>query len=180
MEKLKSKNGKYVSSKEEIFKRHADISDENNCWEWKAFKNAKGYGQTKIGGRSGKLILSHRLSWVINFGEIPEGLHVCHKCDNPSCVNPNHLFLGTNLDNIKDRVSKGRSHRIWLKVDREKQPRCKITNKQIIEIIELKKSKIPALEISKIFNVNVSHIYRLIKKFNSGEIKLSTLESTPV
>jgi hypothetical protein len=106
MEKLKSKNGKYVSSKEEIFKRHADISDENNCWEWKAFKNAKGYGQTKIGGRSGKLILSHRLSWVINFGEIPEGLHVCHKCDNPSCVNPNHLFLGTNLDNIKDRVSK--------------------------------------------------------------------------
>jgi hypothetical protein len=57
---------------------------------------------------------AHRLSWLVNVGEIPEGMHVLHKCDNRPCCNPKHLFLGTNLDNIKDRVSKNRSNR-WIK-----------------------------------------------------------------
>lgn len=74
------------------------------CWEWKAKKDDKGYGlmnhpySTK----------AHRLSWLIHNGIIPDGLLICHKCDNPSCVNPNHLFLGTSLENNLDKVSKGR------------------------------------------------------------------------
>lgn len=57
------------------------------------------------------MCLAHRQTWVFTHGQIPHGLHVLHRCDNPPCCNPAHLFLGTNLDNIADRVRKGRSRR---------------------------------------------------------------------
>lgn len=71
------------------------------CWLWCACVDAQGYG--KLGPR-----LAHRASWTLHFGD-PGDLHVLHACDNPSCVNPDHLFLGTNLDNIKDCEAKGRA-----------------------------------------------------------------------
>lgn len=77
----------------------------NDCWQWKGSTNSDGYGSiTQKEKRWG----AHRFSWMVHFGDIPNGLHVLHKCDNPPCTNPEHLFLGTNLDNIKDSVSKGR------------------------------------------------------------------------
>lgn len=80
----------------------------NDCWEWQGTTQNKGYGMISIGGRNGKQHLTHRVSWELANGEIPDGLGVCHKCDNPLCVNPNHLFLGTHLDNMRDMFSKGR------------------------------------------------------------------------
>lgn len=76
------------------------------CWEWTA-SLSHGYGQFMMPNR--KLNRAHRVAWILVFGSIPLGLHVLHKCDNRKCVNPNHLFLGTNQDNIIDRVSKNRS-----------------------------------------------------------------------
>ena len=76
----------------------------NSCWEWTACK-AGGYGQIYV---RGKLVYAHRLSWVWANGKIPKGLFVLHKCDNRVCVNPDHLFLGTNKDNMQDCVRKGR------------------------------------------------------------------------
>lgn len=78
----------------------------DKCWEWTASLNSKGYGRMNMQGRTG---LSHRLSWLIHFSEIPDGLDVLHHCDNPKCVNPNHLFLGTHSDNMRDMVKKGRN-----------------------------------------------------------------------
>jgi hypothetical protein len=81
-------------------------SDTNDCWEWQSTTNNKGYGTISIKGRSR---LAHRFSYEIHNGSIPNGLNVLHRCDNPLCCNPAHLFLGTQRDNIADMVAKGRN-----------------------------------------------------------------------
>lgn len=81
------------------------------CWTWTGATADKGHG--RISGKKGKrhsMFPTHRISWEYHFGPIPDGLHCLHKCDSPRCVQPDHLFLGTNLDNIADMVAK-RRHR---------------------------------------------------------------------
>ncbi len=80
--------------------------DINDCWEWIGTKNPAGYGMIKQYGKIN--IMAHRLSYILFKGEFKKELHACHTCDNPSCVNPNHLFIGTDKDNIQDMVNKGR------------------------------------------------------------------------
>lgn len=77
----------------------------SGCWVWIGNLDIGGYGRIVVHGRKMK---SHRYSWQIHFGPIPPGMLVCHKCDRPACVRPDHLFLGTNLDNRRDSVDKDR------------------------------------------------------------------------
>ena len=89
---------------EERFWRKVRKTD--NCWEWESSKDRQGYGYFSEKGRT---IRSHKMAYVLCIGPIPIDTCVCHKCDNPSCVNPSHLFLGTKRDNTRDCRAKGRN-----------------------------------------------------------------------
>lgn len=85
----------------------------DGCWFWTGCRDKNGYGQIALKrGEHSKLV--HRISWQLTYGVIPDGLNVLHKCDTPTCCNPDHLFLGTQLDNMRDMRAKGRGRRPML------------------------------------------------------------------
>ncbi len=143
------------------------VTKTDGCWVWQGCKNYSGYGQITI---KDKHYRAHRLAWILTNGEIPEGMFVCHRCDNPSCVNPRHLFIGTPKDNVDDMISKGRAvfHIFNNPQDNpppryygEKHPRAKLTEKQVLEIKELIKTDLTFRQIAAKYGVSkktVSHI----------------------
>ena len=123
------------------------------CWLWTSTWASCGYGQFRI---NGKYWLAHRASWKLLYGEIPGGLQVLHKCDVRPCVNPDHLFLGTQSDNMLDCFKKGRRANILFKMPQKN----KLTIDQINSILEIRKTGITMINISKMFNVSESLIHR--------------------
>ena len=91
----------------------AKVERSAGCWNWTASTNVGGYGQLRVGGQNGQPRVSNRIAYELMVGTIPDGLLVLHKCDNPRCVNPNHLFLGTHQDNSDDKIAKGRQGKNW-------------------------------------------------------------------
>ena len=84
----------------------AKVEKTVECWQWTAARVRQGYGHFRVGDR---LIYAHRYSWQLAYGPIPTGTHILHRCDNPSCVRPSHLWAGTQAENMADMVHKGRS-----------------------------------------------------------------------
>ena len=102
------KPGRWSPNTPETFwARCSNRADPNACWEWQGARKALGYGKLSYDRR---VTTAHRVAYTLAFGPIPEGGFVCHRCDNPPCCNPRHLFLGTARDNTHDMLVKGRGY----------------------------------------------------------------------
>lgn len=153
---------------EDIQKRFwAKVDKSRECWEWTGAKNLKGYGRFKINGRT---YSPHRLVWEWENGPIPEGMFICHHCDNPPCVNLDHLFCGTRSENMLDAASKGRipgntkNHSVS-SVQGEKNFFSKLTRRDVFEIRRLASGKqMTYRQMAKRFGVNKSTIGSIVRR----------------
>lgn len=148
----------------ERFEEKYEPIPEAGCWIWTACSHERGYGlfYTGFNRKKGKMEFAHRVSYEIYFGISPGDRSVCHSCDNPSCVNPNHLFLGSHKENMEDMMNKGRLICASQRIDREGQQKA----------MRLRKQGYMVKEIAKILGVSSSHASRLSrglrKHFNEG------------
>jgi len=142
------------------------IDKTNDCWNWTAaIRGKSGYGCFKF---ENKTIDAHRFSWILHNGEIPKNLFVCHKCDNRKCVNPEHLFLGTQSDNMKDCFNKNRLT-IPINLNKRKSPKnCLITKQRAIEVknILLNKGNKKLKDIA----IELNLPYQLIRDLNCNRV----------
>ncbi len=133
-----------------------------SCWIWQGCLSPRGYGTIKVNGRQ---IGAHRFSWGLRFGEIPDGLEVCHDCpggDNPACVNPDHLWLGTGKENIQDAIRKGR------RGHGEKASNCRLSDLQVEEI--RRRGAEPGAakgQLAADFGITRTHLWRIL----SGRVR---------
>jgi len=131
-----------------------DKSGPKGCWIWTGYCNKGGYGTFRESSGMNNTIAS-RVAWKLVHDFIPEGLDVCHHCDNPACVNPEHLFIGTASDNLKDSVRKGK-----LNHQGEKNSNAKLTSTLVRKIRE---TNLPQHTLAKMFGVSKSTIYYIQK-----------------
>lgn len=168
MDDLQKLNEIFEKIDKENFKKNskeffwANVEKTNTCWNWVGSKSSKkgeggGYGQFWV---DGKMVRVHRFSYELHKGKITNGLFVCHTCDNSLCVNPDHLWLGTNKENITDMMRKQRGH---VKPG-EENPQAKLTWEKVRQIRELYvKNEMGYKKLGRLFSVNWRTIADILK-----------------
>lgn len=176
----------------EYLLRHV-THEANGCWRWMGALDTDGYGSFRWRGRT---IKAHRLSYELFRGEIEPGLHVCHSCDHRYCVNPEHLWLGTNQDNLTDAVMKraggdlqrryetakyvpvrvrktitARPKGVRIDMQGEKHPFAKLTEQQVREIRRLFAENIPLPALAEQFGVHKTCIFHIVHRYRWAHLK---------
>lgn len=149
----------------------AKVNKTNTCWLWAAYKDKKGYGRFSYKRADGvqRMITAHRVAYTLYKGHIPKDLFVCHTCDNPPCVNPDHLFLGTNDDNVKDKMKKGRhvaagTHCGKAAISGENNSQARLTELVIRKIrVTAKHSKTSYKALGKMYGVSFQQISDIVR-----------------
>ncbi len=135
----------------------------SGCHIWSACLTPKGYGAIQV---NRKKMGAHRVSWMIHFGAIPDGIYVCHKCDNPKCVNPKHLFLGTPKDNADDMQNKGRK----FIPAKEKNAMYKINeNTRMMIIHDYQGFDLTAKQIAIKYEISVGSVMNICSQVKRGK-----------
>ncbi len=146
---------------------HQYIKKTDTCWEWLKGRGPQGYGKFWYGNYTWG---THRVAYFLHYGVDPDQLLVCHTCDNPACCNPDHLFLGTHLDNNRDRDAKGHTykgqthHLAIMNKNGENNGRSKLTTNQVIEIRALREQGEKWLRLSKRFGVSRRTIKNIVSR----------------
>lgn len=143
------------------FFEKVDVQSPNECWMWTGSKSKKGYGRIGLGRRESGNAMAHRVSYELHVGPIPDGMVVLHKCDNPSCVNPDHLRVGTQVENLLDMRSKGR-HRWGERPSGERHPMSKLTVEQVADIRSKRNHGQTLSSLAKEFGVVVGTIHFIV------------------
>lgn len=129
----------------------------DGCWEWQSATNGKGYGRFQLTSTS--TVMAHRYSYELAHGPIPDGMMVCHECDNPCCVKPAHLFLGTARDNAQDRAKKGRS----ASFHGDRSPRARLSGDDVLLIVELAGAGWSGADLATRFQTSQSTVSLILK-----------------
>ena len=156
------KSGEDPNSTEHILARIFNriiINPDTNCWNWQGTVNLQGYATMGI---NRKTRLVHRVLYQLLGNTIPSKMLLCHHCDNPKCVNPNHLFVGTQSDNMKDSFNKGRIKPPIISLYGEKNGMCKLTQDQVLEIRSLSSRGLSYSVIASKFHISPSHAGHII------------------
>jgi hypothetical protein len=152
------------AARQQIMRRR-EIDARTGCWNWTGRVNDRGYGAISAFRKQTK---AHRVSWIVHFGPIPAGIHVLHRCDNRKCMNPRHLFLGSNAANMAD---KARKKRAWIPPSiRDFEPR--LTASQVEYI---RSTDIAGTELARQFGLTATAIYHI----RAGRSYRSLLSATP-
>lgn len=150
-----------IGTLEEVFNRYANKKNNNECWLWAGGRFSQGYGRLV---HDKKDLKAHRVSYELHKGIIPKGMYVCHSCDIPECVNPEHLWLGTHLENEIDKDIKKRRPKC------EKAGRSKLTNNEVKNIKQKLASGCKQVSLVKEYNVSKSTISRIALNITWGEV----------
>ena len=152
-------------AKDELFWKK--VKKTNSCWEWTGAKQQFGnlfYGWLT---RKNKQYLAHRWSWIIENGPIEKGLCVPHKCDNPICINPNHLFLGTQKDNVIDMLSKGRG------CNGSNHKNSKLTEDDVRDLREMcENKKVSINQAARDFGINYKTAWNIVQRLKWKHVQL--------
>lgn len=127
------------------------------CWLWTGFALYQGYGVLRFRGKKAR---AHRVAWMLTNGDIPEGMFVCHRCDTPACVRPDHLFLGTREENVADMVAKGRQ---FLGRRKHATPNAKVNADDVVRIRSLP-APVDVRGVALQYGVRVVTIRRILKR----------------